>query len=63
VVAGSRISLTPCGERLRVANGLVRTHFELVSPTAVYTLYGLRQVDATLAANGLSQPLIIGETI
>ncbi len=33
------------------------------SPSGVYTMYGLRQVDATLEANGLSQPLVIGETI
>jgi hypothetical protein len=33
------------------------------APAARYTLYGLRQEDAVLTANGLSQPLIVGETI
>ncbi|HEU5280225.1 MAG TPA: hypothetical protein VFU26_15150 [Gaiellaceae bacterium] len=32
-------------------------------PSAAHTLYALRQEDATLTANGLSQPLIVGETI
>lgn len=31
-------------------------------PSAANTLYGLRQADATLAANGLSQPLVVSET-
>src|SRR5262249_8205227 len=31
-------------------------------PSAQNTLYGLQQVDATLTANGLSQPLIVSET-
>ena len=33
------------------------------SPSAANTLYGLRQEDAVLTANGLSQPLIVSETI
>jgi hypothetical protein len=31
-------------------------------PSAENTLYGLRQEDATLRANGLSQPLVVSET-
>lgn len=33
------------------------------APAGTYTLYGLRQEEAVLTANGLSQPLIIGETV
>jgi hypothetical protein len=33
------------------------------SPTGAHVLYGLRQEDATLTANGLSQPLIVSETV
>jgi len=33
------------------------------SPSGAYTLYGLRQEDATLTANGLPQPLIVSETV
>jgi hypothetical protein len=32
-------------------------------PSAANTLYGLRQDDAVLRANGLSQPLIVSETV
>lgn len=32
-------------------------------PSAANTLYGLRQVDATLTAAGLDQPLIVSETV
>jgi hypothetical protein len=32
-------------------------------PSAANTLYGLRQDDATLTANGLNQPLIVSETV
>jgi hypothetical protein len=32
-------------------------------PSAANTLYGLRQVDATLTADGLDQPLIVSETV